>query len=121
MAKITAPCWIVRRRGESDEAANERHYFTEQEARDEAHALTNKGEPASAEQVTAPCITLTCQGCDYRVDEDDEGIIHFESHKQGREYVTGGFGEGVVFAGDELIRCGTDCPGNEPDGSEAGR
>lgn len=105
------PCWIVRRRGESDESANERHYLTEREARDEAQNLTDNGEAATAEQVTDPCITLRCQGCDYWVDEDDEGIIHFESYKQAHDSVIGTGEEGIVFAGDELIRCCYDCPG----------
>ncbi|MFB4320635.1 hypothetical protein [Actinomadura sp. 21ATH] len=106
---MAEPCWIVRR-GESDEYANERHYLAEQEARDEAKHLTDNGEPATAEQLTAPCITLTCQGCGYQIDEDDEGIIHFKSIKQAHEYVLGIGEEGVVFAGDLLIRCCNDCP-----------
>lgn len=108
----TDRCWVVRR-GENDRYADERHFLTEQEARDEAQHLTDNGEPATAEQLPAPCITMRCQGCDYWVDEDDEGIIHFESHKQAREYVLGWGYEGTVFEGDKLINCGYDCSGSE--------
>lgn len=107
---MAEPCWIVRREGENDESANERHYYTEQAARDEAQDLTDNGETATAERLPEPCVTLTCQGCDYAVDEDDEGIIHFESHEQARDYVIGAGGEGVVFAGDALVQCCYDCP-----------
>ncbi|TDD31673.1 hypothetical protein E1287_25775 [Actinomadura sp. KC06] len=107
-------CWIIRRPGQSDEAADERHY-TEQQARDEARILTDDGETVTVEQVLAPCITLRCQGCGYWVDEDDEGVVHFESDEQAHEYVLGWNYEGIVFAGNELIRCGPGCPGEGAD------
>ena len=110
-------CWVVRRADE-DEYEGERHYLTEREARDKVRSLAERDESATAEQLPEPCITLTCRGCDYVVDEDDEGAIHFESPKQAREYVTGSFGEGVLFEGDVLMRCGVDCPGHERDGAE---
>jgi hypothetical protein len=105
-------CWIVRRHGESDEAANERHYLGEQEARDEATVLAEGGETGlTIEQLDSPCLTLRCQGCDYLLDEDDEGVIHFESIEQAHEYAVGFLGEEVVFAGALLARCGADCTG----------
>lgn len=118
MAELDQRCWIVRRQGEGI-SAEERHY-TEQQAREEAETLNADGEPATVEQLTAPCVELTCQGCGWRVDEDDEGIIHFESIQQAREYVTGIGYDGVVFAGDQLIRCNADCTGSDPadDGSQ---
>jgi hypothetical protein len=109
------PCWIVRRSGETDESANERHY-SEKDARDEAQRRIADGETATVEQLPEPCITLTCRGCDYAVDEDDEGIIHFESHKQAREYVLGAGEGGVVFDGDVLVRCCYDCPAEQNGG-----
>ena len=113
----STPCWIVRRPGESDESANERHFSAEKDARDEAQRRINDDDIATVEQLPEPCITLTCQGCGYRVDEDDEGIIHFESHKQAREYVLGaGEGLGIVFDGDVLVRCCYDCPADTDGG-----
>ena len=112
-------CWIVRRKGESDLAAEERHY-TERQAREVADGLIDDGEAATIEQVSVSCVELTCQGCGYRFDEEDDGGIHFESIKQAHEYVTGLGYEGVVFAGDDLVRCNLDCPGSPADdGSQA--
>ncbi|WP_329521223.1 hypothetical protein [Spirillospora sp. NBC_01491] len=107
-------CWIIRRPGENDESANERHY-TEQQAREEASRVAAAGGTVAVEPVTAPCITLTCLGCGYQVDEDDDGVIHFESIRQAHEYVVGS-GDEVVFAGGLLVRCGIDCPGPEGGG-----
>lgn len=112
--RTPAPCWIIRRHGESDESANERHYFTEQHARDLAATVAKEGETRlTIEQLDTPCITLTCQGCGYVIDEDDEGVVHFESIKEAHEYAVGLLGDEIVFAGDLLARCGPDCTGAE--------
>ena len=116
---VTDRCWIIRREGEDDESANERH-FTEAEARREAEHLTDDGETVTVEQLDQPCVTLTCRGCGYVIDEDDEGVVHFRDVKEAHAYVVGSYGgEGVVFAGDLLVRCGPDCTAEDVDARDS--
>lgn len=90
-------CWLIYDKSGhewGDEYA--RHYDTEEDARssiDDARkdatrddGTVNPDDIAVLDKLTitqmgAPCVTLTCDACDYTYDEDDEGTIHFANSK----------------------------------------
>lgn len=62
-----------------DPQNGEAHFPDEETARERAPEFGDAARAATPTRLDAPCVTLTCRGCDFTYDEDEAFIVHFES------------------------------------------
>ncbi|MGI5162759.1 hypothetical protein ACQEU3_47135 [Spirillospora sp. CA-253888] len=109
-------CWTVLLPGHQV-GEDEQHYPHEQQAREEAARIARTGARPEVVRLDGACVVVECASCEYVLDEDADGTIHFTGIDQARDYLRGE--PGVVWDGDRLVRCSSDCPGPTGGGSDA--
>ena len=64
-----------------DPQNGEAHFPDEATARERAPQFGDAAREATPKRLDAPCVELTCKGCDFTFDEDEEYVFHFESRE----------------------------------------
>jgi hypothetical protein len=64
-----------------DHENGEAHFPNEATARERAPQFGDAAREATPTRLDEPCVTLTCQGCDFTFDEDEGYFFHFESRE----------------------------------------
>jgi hypothetical protein len=82
------PCWVIDLApGEPDEC----HFPNRTDAEEELARFRKEEDRyavATVRRLALPCWTVTCDGeCEYVLDEDDDGVIHFASAAEAEDYV----------------------------------